>query len=564
MKKYLTLIFLLALILRTVKLAEIPEAIDEDEMAMGYYAYSLIKNGTDEYGNKFPIYFESIGDYKYGLYSYLATIPVFFLGLNAFSTRLTAAFFGSLTVVAIFFLVKIIFKNEKIALASSLILAVSPSHIHFSRVAYSNVTGLFFAIVFAIFLIDFFRNKNQKSLILAVAFYLLAIFTYQTYRVFLPVFAVGAFLVLFKSLKKKILQAFFLILFLVVIDILSLIPWESRARSQELSLLYDQKQIDEAIVEGAAVNVPYIINRAINNKLVSLSRNFSERYLSYFDPRFLFVNASSFTSRHTIPLTGFFYLVDILLLLIGLWFYRKLIRTDYGLIPILWIFSSPVAASFVAEERSTVRIIPITVGFVILFATGVVVLKKKILLLILLLYFANMFFVFEQYVVYKRYHQPWHSDVGLQEIVEATTQKYQKFYESIVVSGGHYMPFLFFGRVHPLEFQKNSEIIPKSQSKWMRVARFKNIYFNMPYECPLAGREKVLYVCFGYRLPIGARALEVFRFRDGQPAIILVEFVGENYKDFPLPERVERMKEIDERFKFGILPSDYKSFWPVS
>ena len=113
------LILLLATILRFWNLGTYPDAIDEDEMALGYYGYSLLTNGTDEYGNASPLYFESVGDYKYGLYSYFAAIPIGLFGLNPTTTRSVSALAGVLSVLAIYYLSLEIFKNNKLALVTS-------------------------------------------------------------------------------------------------------------------------------------------------------------------------------------------------------------------------------------------------------------------------------------------------------------------------------------------------------------------------------------------------------------------------------------------------------------
>ncbi len=112
-KNLLLGIFLLALILRFWNLGSYPDAIDEDEMALGYYGYSLLKNSSDEYGNKFPIYFESVGDFKYGLYSYFAALPIKVFGLNATTTRSISAFAGALSVVVVYFLALEIIKDKR-------------------------------------------------------------------------------------------------------------------------------------------------------------------------------------------------------------------------------------------------------------------------------------------------------------------------------------------------------------------------------------------------------------------------------------------------------------------
>ena len=84
----------------------------------------------------------------------------------------------------------------------------------------------------------------------------------------------------------------------------------------------------------------------------------------------------------------------------------------------------------------------------------------------------------------------------------------------------------------------------------------------MPFDCPLAGKKHVLYVCFGYQIPKGAKLIEDIKYKDGLPAINLIEFTGEiNFQK--LPERLEYFKEGDVRFPGGIIPNNYPSFWPI-
>jgi 4-amino-4-deoxy-L-arabinose transferase-like glycosyltransferase len=78
----------------------------------------------------------------------LRTIPVKIFGLNEFATRFPSAFFGVLTVLMTYFLVKKIFDNsgnkESYALLTSFFLAISPWHIMLSRAAFeANVASFF-------------------------------------------------------------------------------------------------------------------------------------------------------------------------------------------------------------------------------------------------------------------------------------------------------------------------------------------------------------------------------------------------------------------------------------
>jgi len=567
-KIILTLIFLLALFLRTWNLGNIPEAIDEDELAMGYYGYSLIKSGGDEYGHKLPLYFESIGDYKYGLYSYFATIPVAILGLNPFSARLPAALAGSLTTIVLFYLVLEIFKNKKIAYLSALILAISPMHIHFSRVAYSNILGLLFATLFTLFYLKFLKNGKNKFLILSLVTFLASIFTYQTFRIFLPALAILILVFAFKKLSAKVkTKAIILLVSIIFLVGLSLIPKESRARAQDISLLYSSSKLTEDIAEDGLAKTSIFVARAFHNKIVLTGTSFINRYLSYFDPRFLFMEASGEVERHTIPGVGVFYLVELPFVLLSLLYFFKYKKDQFIYIPLIWILVGPLAASLIVEPVSTTRSIPIVIGFSILTALGIYTLldlvkfKKVAVLIISLAFLGNFVYVTHQYLIHKLYHHPWYSDVGLKEMVEAINLRYYAKYDKIIVPRGHYMPFLFYGKIDPREFIKKATILPRSQAQWNRIIAYDKLIFNIPYDCPAAGKERVLYVCFGTKVPAKAEVLEVIRFRDSLPAITLVEF-KRNLPNENLPERLERSKDIPKEFPDGIIPDNYGYYWP--
>ena len=90
MKKYFILVaaLLLGFYLRIHNVANMPNGLTWDEAALGYNAFSILKTGRDEFGKFLPIIFKSFGDYKPGLYVYLAVPSVAIFGLTEFATRL--------------------------------------------------------------------------------------------------------------------------------------------------------------------------------------------------------------------------------------------------------------------------------------------------------------------------------------------------------------------------------------------------------------------------------------------------------------------------------------------
>ncbi|MDQ5900873.1 MAG: hypothetical protein QG600_451, partial [Patescibacteria group bacterium] len=149
----LILVILLAIILRFFQLGSVPPSPDWDEVALGWNGYSIMMTGKDEYGKFLPVVLRSFDDYKPALYAYL-TIPfTALLGLTAMATRMPSAVFGVLTVLATYLLINEISKNEYVALLVAFLLAISPCHIQFSRIAFETNVGLSFNVFMALFFI---------------------------------------------------------------------------------------------------------------------------------------------------------------------------------------------------------------------------------------------------------------------------------------------------------------------------------------------------------------------------------------------------------------------------
>ena len=122
----LLLIIILAVFFRLCFLGTNPNGLSVEEASAGYDAYSMLLTGSDRYGDFLPIFARSFDDYIEAIYRYFDIPFIAIFGLNEFSTRLPAAMIGTLTVIIIYYLVKEAFNNNKIALFSALLLAISP------------------------------------------------------------------------------------------------------------------------------------------------------------------------------------------------------------------------------------------------------------------------------------------------------------------------------------------------------------------------------------------------------------------------------------------------------
>ena len=287
----------------------------------------------------------------------------------------------------------------------------------------------------------------------------------------------------------------------------------------------------ENFSEDNIAGTKLLVTRIFHNKLEIAGLDFAKRYLWYFDPKTIFIEQSSSSGRHFIPGIGLVYLVELPFFIYGL------LKMKKSFVPLLLLAIAPIPGAMVADSVSFTRSVFLIYPISIISAYGIYQLTEKFKLNILLqilivgLFAANFSFFVHQYIVHKTFHHPWYSDVGLVEMVEGVKKKIDN-YDKVVISKGHYIPFLFVNK--------------KLDEK---------LIFNMPHDCPALGQKKVLYVCFGYKVPKSARVLEVYRFKDGLPAIFLVDF--NQKQEGSLPDRLEWGEEIPT-YKL-----DEKDYWPT-
>src|SRR3989344_5763712 len=196
----LSLIVILAFFLRFYKVTEIPPALNWDEVSIGYNAYSILKTGKDEWNQAFPIHFKAYGEYKLPVQIYLSIPGIYFFGLNELGIRITPVIYGTLTVLVMFFLGRALFQNELAGLAFAFLLGISPWHIHLTRASFESSLATFWVSLGIWFFIKGF--KDQKWFVISMIPFVLSIFTYNSARIFTPLFLL-AVLVIY---RKKLLE----------------------------------------------------------------------------------------------------------------------------------------------------------------------------------------------------------------------------------------------------------------------------------------------------------------------------------------------------------------------
>lgn len=208
----LVIIFILSLYLRLYRISELPYNQNGEFYDDLLLQEDVVKEIINEESIK-PLY----GDYVTNLYIFLV-VPFYLIWNSSITLRIITAVIDSITLLILFFLVENVYDN-KTALISISLYAISPFIINFSRLGV-DINMLPFVTVFSLlFLFEWLKTKRIKYLYLLVFFLALGImfhpsFTYITVAIFI--------LLLINKSYKKINYKQFLVLILIFVIGLSL------------------------------------------------------------------------------------------------------------------------------------------------------------------------------------------------------------------------------------------------------------------------------------------------------------------------------------------------------
>jgi 4-amino-4-deoxy-L-arabinose transferase-like glycosyltransferase len=117
------------------------------------------------------------------LYPYMQTVSSQIFGPGLFALRLPSVVFGTVQVVAVYYLARALF-NRPTADIAAVLLATLPVHIQFSRIGLNNIIDPTFGVLAFLFLVYGLRNRSQANFVLAGAFLGLTHYFYEGGRLF--------------------------------------------------------------------------------------------------------------------------------------------------------------------------------------------------------------------------------------------------------------------------------------------------------------------------------------------------------------------------------------------
>jgi 4-amino-4-deoxy-L-arabinose transferase-like glycosyltransferase len=548
-KIILLAILILAAFLRFYRLDSYP-ALNADEAAIGYNAYSLLQTGKDEHGNSWPIHFQSFNDYKPGLYFYLVLPFVGFLGLNEWAVRIPGALMGVGTVLAIYLLTKELFPKEKqfsilnfkfsIGEIAAFFLAISPWHIHFSRGGWeTNAATLFITVGVWLFLKAIKKVLSIKYLVLSMLAFVASLYTYHAARIIVPLLLLGMVLVYRNKIRKnlgKVIKAALIGVILLVPLGLDLTKGAVFSRAAGVGLFADPGPLNRINEQrGEHEDFKSLAAVILHNKPVNYGLAFLENWSEHFWGEFLFLSGDEI-QRNKIPETGQMYLQDFILLIVGVaamvkWLKRKKVR-----LILWWLVVAPTAAALTFQSPHALRAHNMVIPLVIISAYGLVKIiecLEKLKQLRVLGYVLLGVLVFWSFARYERMYwlhmakeYPYSSQYGLKELV-AYVQEREGRYEKIIVTDRYdqpYILFLFYKKYPPAKFQLEHELTSRDKFGFSTVRNFDKYYFQeINFDEIRPSTPNSLIIGTDEEIPDEANIIERIYFPNGNVAFEIVE-----------------------------------------
>ena len=491
-KYLLPLILVAAFLIRFINLGSTP-ALNPDEAALGYNAYSLILTGKDEHGASWPLHFKSFGDYKPGGYVYLAIPFVKILGLTPLAVRLPNLILSLLTILFLYKLVLLLTKNYLLSNLTAFVLAVSPWHIHFSRGAWESSAALSFIIIGTYFFFKSIQDKFFKNFTLFVTFYVLSLYIYHSARLIAPLLALSLCSLYFKFLIKKLPQIFLplsLAVLLAAPVLFSFLNNGGTARIGGVGLMADPgpaSRSEELLNQHSGVK---LVNRIMHNRRVLYLVSWGEKYFSHFDMNFLAINGDE-VPRSKSPEMGQIYIFDIPFLLLGIIFLLKssIINHKSKIFIFLFLFIAPIASSLTFQAPSALRALAMVIPLTILIACGIysffsLIHKSRFInlisILFIILYSYSVAYYFDSYFLHyaKRYPFAWQYKFDqLVPYLESQKNNYQNIYITNKYDQP-YILFLFFSKYPPQQIQTQIKLTEPDKFGFSTVSSYDNYHFG--------------------------------------------------------------------------------------
>lgn len=486
MNKWLIIILLAAAAARIILIGDHMGALYGDEISIGYNAYSILKTGKDEFGRFMPLQFESWGDQKNPVYIYTVVPFEFLLGLTASAVRLPSALSGIIAVWLTYLLVKQLSrffddtpqnraKSEKVALIAAALLTISPWHIHISRGGYEANLAMTLGLTGAYLYLRWLKTQSRFSLVVSLLSFVIAMYTYYTTKLFIPLLITVLWVWGYWILREKIAQQYFqtaaqyILVFIIACLPIAYLALFSNGQARFASInIFSSPQVakDVDTIRAASTLSPSLTEVLVNKPYIWL-RSFLEYYADNLSPSFWFVTGDS-SLRYSIGSHGMFYLIEAPFFVLGFLAMYQRNRKLWTLL-FIWILIAPLPTALVGKAYGlrSLALLPIPMIFT---SYGIVTmfdyiknqyparaLHISLSLIIIAFAISGINWLIRYGYIYSTYGYYWYDGMIKDSIMYALRES--PHYDHIFISkiyGKTEMYFAFYTRMDPAQYQRCS------------------------------------------------------------------------------------------------------------
>jgi 4-amino-4-deoxy-L-arabinose transferase-like glycosyltransferase len=453
----LILLLAVSLFIRLVKINNL--SLFNDEIDVGYQAFSLLNTFHDYKGNFLPVYIQSLTESRAPLLVYLTIPGIKIFGLSLIGIRIIPVLFGVLSIYLFYKLILLLSKSNTLALYSSAALSFIPWHFQYSRASFEVTLLLSLILAGSIYFFKFKEKHQNHYLYLSVLFFCLSFYAYNTANIFVPLIIIFLFFLNFKEitslLKVKNIFVSALIFLIITVPLLQQIFFGSAAnRFGLISIFHDQNTVNQIIEKRTSFSATTPkIESIFHNKPITWLQTFTQNYLTSLSPSFLFVQGDQLNLRHQITGFGLIFISFFPLLIIGLLNKHK--SPQLYKLMLCWLFLSPMAASLTINGGThATRLFLMTpalayfigLGFYYLVQSQTKMSKLLAIVIVLMTFFQITQFCHEYFIHYpKNSFEVW--NYGYQDLFQSVPKNSAHIY----VSNANYnslLPYVFYQKYY--------------------------------------------------------------------------------------------------------------------
>lgn len=467
-------ILLIGIFFRVLNINNNPPRLTNDEMSIGFNAYSILKTGKDEWAKPFPLDFAAFGDHKLPGTIYTAIPFIHLLGLNSLSLRMTSIVFGLSLIPAAYWIGKVLSQDKWVGLIMAALAAISPWTVHISRMLLESNLALAFYALGIVSFIKAYTTNQKKYLYLTAVFFALTLYYYVAYRLISPltlILAMGLYLKGNLKRLKPILISFFIFGLIALPIFFQIINRGGEVRFDQLSIigsegieaqLFDWRnhcvlsvsQVSPKLAQGC---------RFVGSPILIKTKNFSRNYLSSIFPTFIFLQGDSTEYLSNQNFAEFYFFLSVFYLA-GIYYWLRQSNNHLKLMPLILLAAAPIPGALVGGPQ-VVRASAMTIPITFFTAFGIVQVYqklkfKKLKLCFALGLFILTFFYAGWYLFHENFIYALKADQAYFPLPTAAVKKtleIQDDYEEIYINRefpGVHIAVAFYGQMDPVYYQE--------------------------------------------------------------------------------------------------------------